>query len=104
MNKQDFIKAIVERTGAKKKEAINFINSYHSIVTEKLAKGENVSFIGFGAYSAEQSAERPGQNPATGEKITIPARVRAKFKAGKALKEALNTKKAKPAKKAKQKK
>ena len=103
MNKKDFIAAIAARTGASKKDSMAFVNAYHAFLTETLAKGESVSFVGFGVYSAEPVAERTGQNPATGQKITIPARVRAKFKAGKALKDALNAKKAKTAKKAKKK-
>ena len=103
MNKQDFIEAVSEKTGAKKRDIAEFVNAYHSVVSETLSKNEKVSFVGFGSYSAEHVAERTGKNPSTGEKITISARVRPKFRAGKALKDALNVKKAKPAKKGKKK-
>ena len=104
MNKSDFIDAVVKKTGAKKKDAMAFVNAYHEIVTDTLSKGDNVSFTGFGAYSAEHVAARKGNNPATGEKISIPARIRPKFKAGKSLKDALNVVKSKAAKKGKAKK
>lgn len=99
MNKSDFVAAVAEQTGANKKEIMAFVNAYHTIVTETLSKGEKVTFIGFGVYSAEPTPKRTGRNPRTGKPITIPAGVRPKFKAGKALKTSLNKKISKPTKK-----
>ena len=100
MTKKDFIAAIADRTGVTKKDAAAFVNAYHAIVTETLAKKEKITIVGFGGYSADHVAKRTGNNPQTGEKITIPAHYRPKFKAGKALKDALNSKKTKTVKKA----
>ncbi|PIZ26843.1 MAG: DNA-binding protein HU, partial [Chloroflexi bacterium CG_4_10_14_0_8_um_filter_46_9] len=58
-------------------------------VTKTLKKGEEVVLTGFGTFSAKQRAARQGVNPRTGEKIQIPAVTVPKFKAGKALKDAL---------------
>ena len=61
--------------------------------TLPLKKGEKVQLVGFGTFETVKRAKRKGQNPQTKEKITIPASNAPKFKAGKALKEAVNSKK-----------
>jgi len=93
MNKQEFVEAVAKETGLTKKDAEAAVAAYHDTVTKALKKGDTVSFVGFGTYSAVKKAARMGKNPATGEAIKIAASVAPKFKAGKALKDALNKKK-----------
>ena len=101
MNKKDFIAAVAGRTGATKKDTAAFVDAYHVTVTDTLAKGDKITFVGFGGFSTAQVAERTGNNPRTREKFVIPARIRVKFKAGKTLKDALVVKKKAKAKKSK---
>jgi DNA-binding protein HU-beta len=90
MNKQEFIESVAAKTNLSKKDAAASIDAYNQVVTETLAKGESITFVGFGAFSVAESAERQGRNPQTGDVVTIPASKRAKFKSGKALKDAVN--------------
>ena len=63
---------------------------YIDVVTEELKKGEKVQVVGFGTFEVSERAERKGRNPHTGETMEIAASKAPKFKAGKALKDALN--------------
>ena len=67
-----------------------FINAFTGTVTEELAKGEKVQLIGFGTFEVTERAERIGRNPKTKEEMIIEASKAPKFKAGKALKDAVN--------------
>ncbi|STY86524.1 NS1 [Moraxella ovis] len=71
------------------------------IITETLQKGEGMVLVGFGTFVVKECAVRFGRNPQTGESIEIAATKVASFKAGKALKDAVNSKPAKSAKKSK---
>ena len=90
MNKQEFISAVAEATGATQAEVARVINASISEITAALAKGDDVVFTGFGTFKAVKKAARTGINPATKKKINIPAKVAPSFKAGKALKDAVN--------------
>ncbi len=90
MNKQEFISAVAESTGASLAEVARVINASLSEITSALSKGEDVVFTGFGTFKAVKKAARTGINPATKAKIEIPAKVAPTFKAGKALKDAVN--------------
>lgn len=92
MNKAEFIAAVANKAGLSKKDATSAIESSIEVITEKLAEGDSVSFIGFGAFSVSQRAARDGINPSTGEKIKIASSNVAKFKVGAKLKEAVNKK------------
>ena len=90
MNKADLAQNIADKAGVSKKEAEDMVNAFMEIVTETLKKGGDVVLTGFGAFSAKQRAARTGVNPQNPtQKIQIPAVVVPKFKAGKALKDAL---------------
>jgi len=90
MNKADLAQAIADKAGLSKKEAEEMVNAFMAIVTETLQKGGDVVLTGFGAFSAKQRAARVGVNPQNPtQKIQIPAVIVPKFKAGKALKDAL---------------
>ena len=90
MNKVKLSEILAEKVGISKKQAEDLINALTQTITETLKKGEEVVLTGFGAFSARQRAGRVGVNPQRpSEKIQIPAVVVPKFKAGKALKDAL---------------
>lgn len=90
VSKAQFIDNIAEKLGTSKTEAEAFVKAYHEEITSILAGGNSVTFVGFGTFSVGDRAARDGRNPKTGETIRIPASKSAKFKAGKALKDAVN--------------
>ena len=90
MNKTEFIAAVAEEAGLSKTDAAKAVKAFTDVVTEEMKKGEKVQLIGFGIFEVSKRPAREGINPATKEKITIAAANVPKFKAGKALKEALN--------------
>ena len=104
MNKAELIEAIVNETGLSKKDVDAALKSFVNVVSDTLQKKDKVQLIGFGTFETAERAARTGRNPANGEEIKIAASTSVKFKAGTALKEKINTKPAKPAKKAKCKK
>lgn len=91
MTKTELVAKIAEETGVTKAVADTVIKSSIGIITEAMKSGDDVSFVGFGTFSSVDKPERTGKNPSTGEPITIAAHKAAKFKAGKALKDALNS-------------
>ncbi len=90
MNKTELIEVIATKTGVVKKQAEDMIEAFTEIVTEELKNDREVVLAGFGAFSAKERKAREGVNPRNpSEKIHIPAVKVPKFKAGKALKDAL---------------
>lgn len=92
MTKAELITAVAEKAGLKKVEAEKAVAGFIAAVTGALKKGDKLSLVGFGTFSTSKRAARKGQNPQTGQKITIPAAMVPKFKPGKALKDAVNSK------------
>ena len=90
MNKTELVAAIAEKTELSKKDAEAALKAFTDVVVEEMKKGEKIQLVGFGTFEAAERPERQGINPATKEKITIPAAKVPKFKAGAALKNALN--------------
>lgn len=91
MNKNELVAAIAEKTNATKKDAETGLNAVIAAITEALAEGEKVQLIGFGTFETKERAAREGRNPRKpGETIKIPACKAPAFKAGKALKDAVN--------------
>ena len=90
MNKSELIAAVVEKTELSKKDAEKAIKAFEDVVTEELKKGEKVQLVGFGTFEVAERAERVGRNPKTKESMVISASKAPKFKAGKALKDAVN--------------
>lgn len=90
MTKADLVNAIAEKAGLSKADAEKALKAVTDAVTDALKADEKVSLVGFGTFSVGQRAARQGQNPQTGAKINIPAAKVPKFKAGKALKDAVN--------------
>ncbi len=89
MTKADFIGKVAAKTGFKKVEAEKAVNAFLETVQEGLVAGDKIVFTGFGAFEAVSRAAKKGKNPQTGKEITIAATVAPKFKAGKALKDAV---------------
>lgn len=90
MNKTELILMIAEETGFSRKDVEVGLNAAIDRITKAMAEGDKVQIVGFGAFEAKQRAERMGRNPRTGEDIPIPAAKVPVFKAGKALKDAVN--------------
>ena len=90
MNKTELVAAMAEQTGLSKKDSEAALKAFIGTVTDELVKGEKVQLVGFGTFEVAQRAAREGQNPMTGEKMTIPASKSPKFKAGRGLKDAVN--------------
>ncbi|HUL10778.1 MAG TPA: HU family DNA-binding protein [Methylococcaceae bacterium] len=90
MNKAELIEAIAESANLTKVDAGRALDSLVDAVTAALKKGDTVSLVGFGSFSVKERAERQGRNPQTGNAITIKAAKIPAFKAGKALKDAVN--------------
>lgn len=89
MNKAELISAVAEKSELTKKDAEKAVNAFISVVSEALAANEKVQLVGFGTFEVRERAERKGRNPQTREEIVIPASKAPVFKAGKALKEAV---------------
>lgn len=91
MNKQELITAISEQAGLTKADAGKALEALTGTIADAMKKGDKVQLVGFGTFETVKKAAREGKNPATGEKIKIPACVAPKFKAGKALKDLVNS-------------
>ena len=89
MNKAEFIDAVAAKTGLSKKDTKAALEASLETITETLAKKESISFIGFGTFTTSERAARTARVPGTGEEVQVPAATVAKFKVGKALKEAV---------------
>ncbi|CBN86551.1 dna-binding protein HU-beta 2 [Neisseria lactamica 020-06] len=90
MNKSELIQAIADEAELSKLDAAAFVDAFVSVVTQAMKDGKDVTLVGFGSFHTAQSAERKGRNPKTGEPLIIAARKTPKFRAGKALKDAVN--------------
>jgi DNA-binding protein HU-beta len=90
VTKADLVNAIAEKAGLSKADGEKALKAFTDAIEEALKAGDKVSLVGFGTFSVGERAAREGQNPQTGEKIKIPAAKVPKFKAGKALKDAVN--------------
>jgi DNA-binding protein HU-beta len=93
VTKADLVNAIAEQAGLSKADSEKALKAFTGAVTNALKAGEKVSLVGFGTFSVGLRAARTGKNPQTGAKIKIAAAKSPKFKAGKALKDAVNKKK-----------
>ena len=95
MNKSELITAIAAKTELSRKDSEKALNAFVDAVSESLAKGDKIQLIGFGTFAVKERPARTARNPRTGEEIKIAASKAPAFKAGKALKDKVNT----PAKK-----
>lgn len=91
MNKSDLIAKVAEKTGFTKRDSELAVNACISSITDALVEGEKVQLIGFGTFETKKRKARQGRNPRKpNETIKIAASIAPVFKAGKALKEAVN--------------
>ena len=90
MNKTELIAAIAEKTELSRKDAEKALKAFTEVVDEEIKKGEKIQLVGFGTFEVSERAAREGRNPQTGETMQIAASKSPKFKAGKALKDAIN--------------
>lgn len=90
MNKTELIAAIAEQAEISKKDAEKALKAFVDVVTDQLKEGEKVQLVGFGTFEVSERAAREGRNPQTGKTMKIAACKAPKFKAGKALKDAVN--------------
>ena len=90
MNKTELVVAVAEQADISKKDAEKALKAFVDVVTEEMKKGEKVQLVGFGTFEVSERAAREGRNPQTGKTMKIEACKAPKFKAGKALKDAVN--------------
>ena len=90
MNKAELIDAIAASAGLSKADACKALDATLAAVTGALKGGDSVSLVGFGTFQVKERAARTGRNPQTGATIQIAAAKVPGFKAGKALKDAVN--------------
>ena len=90
MNKTELVAAMADQAGISKKDAEKALAAFTASVTDELKKGEKVQLVGFGTFEVVERKEREGRNPQSGETMKIAASKAPKFKAGKALKDAMN--------------
>ncbi len=90
MNKSEFVDAIAEKASLSKADAAKAVDAVMEVVTDTLKGGDQVTLIGFGTFLNRRREARDGRNPRTGETIKIAAANVPAFKAGKALKDAVN--------------
>lgn len=90
MNKADLIEVVSVEAGLSKADASRAVESVLSTITKALKDSTQVALVGFGTFEVKKRAARTGRNPRTGETIEIPASNVPGFRAGKALKDAVN--------------
>jgi DNA-binding protein HU-beta len=90
MNKGDFVTAVSDAAGLTKVDGAKAVEAFIETVKKALKKGESVALVGFGTFIVRKRAARTGRNPRTGAQIKIKASKNPSFKAGKALKDAIN--------------
>ena len=90
MNKSELIAKIADVAGLSKADAKKALDATVDVLKEVLVAGEKIQLVGYGTFAVAERPAREGINPATKEKIQIPARKVAKFKAGAELSEAVN--------------
>ena len=90
MNRAELIVAMAEKAELSKKDAEKALKAFTDVVAAELKKGEKIQLVGFGTFEVSERAAREGRNPQTGKSMKIAACKAPKFKAGKALKDAIN--------------
>ena len=90
MNKTELVAAVAEKAEISKKDSEKALKAFVDVVTEQLKAGDKVQLVGFGTFEVRERAAREGRNPQTGKTMKIAACKAPKFKAGKALKDAIN--------------
>jgi DNA-binding protein HU-beta len=92
MNKSELVSAMAAKTELSKKDAEKALKAFIDVVTEELAQGGKVQLVGYGTFDVSERSARTGRNPQSGAVMDIAASKAPRFKAGKALKDAVNAK------------
>lgn len=90
MHKTDIVVAVANKLELSANKADLVVSAFIEQITNALSRGESVSLLGFGSFNVSERAARTGRNPQTGAVIQIAASKSVSFKAGKALKDAVN--------------
>lgn len=90
MKKVELVEAVAEEAGLTKSDATKAIDAMLNTITKALANGDKIPLVGFGTFAVSRREAREGRNPRTGETVKIAARNAVTFKAGSALKDAVN--------------
>ncbi|MBP5458286.1 MAG: HU family DNA-binding protein [Paludibacteraceae bacterium] len=85
MTKEGLVNSVISKTGLSAVDSKKALQAVIETITDELKRGGNVQLIGFGTFSVDERAAREGRNPATGEKMQIPAKKVAKWKPSKGL-------------------
>jgi len=91
VNKNDLVAAVADTASLSRTDAATVVDAVFDTITSALKKGDEVRLVGFGTFSVANRAASQGRNPRTREVIMIPASKQPKFKAGKGLKDAVNS-------------
>ena len=89
MNKAELIAAVADRTGESKAKAGELVDAVFEVITDTLTRGDEIKIPSFGSFQVVSTAARVARNPQTNQEVKVPAGRRARFKPGKALKDAL---------------
>ncbi len=89
MNKADLVNIVAQETGLSKADTVNAVDAVVSGISGALSSGDSVSLVGFGSFVVSERAARTARNPRTGETIEVGPSKGVRFKAGKALKDAV---------------
>ena len=92
MNKTELVALVAEKASMSKKNAGVAVDATLNAISDAMAKGDKVQLVGFGTFETKHRSERTGKNPRTGEALKIAATTVPSFKAGKSLKDAVNSK------------
>ena len=90
MNRSELVATVISNTGFRKSDAEKAVDSLLTAITDALKRGDDVRLTGFGTFTVASRAAGQARNPRTGETMAVAASRQPKFKAGKALKDALN--------------
>jgi DNA-binding protein HU-beta len=90
LNKTELISDVAQKINMTKKDADKVVNAFFTTIETALKAGDKVQLIGFGTFEVRERQARKGRNPQTGQEISIPATKVPAFKAGKALKDAVD--------------
>lgn len=90
MNKNELVAVVAAKAECTKADALKAVDAVFDAITDSLKAGDEVRLVGFGTFGVSERAASEGRNPRSGEVIQIPASKLPKFKAGKALKDAVN--------------
>ncbi|GHT96167.1 transcriptional regulator [Alphaproteobacteria bacterium] len=89
MNKHDAVRAVAEKADISIKDASKFLNSFVKVAIKTMAKGEEVTLVGFGSFLRVERSARTGRDFKTGKNMDVPAYKTVRFKPGKGLKDAV---------------